>query len=71
MYDYIMRGIMRVNVVMERLGLTRPACGLIFVPARMRTEIIAIYYNKLFRDYLGVEKTIKLIIKNYYILNLR
>lgn len=30
-----------------------------------------IYYNKLFKDYLEVKKIIELIIKNYYILNLR
>ena len=44
---------------------------LIFIPTNIRTEIIVIYYNKLFKDYLNVKKTIELIIRNYYIPNLR
>ena len=44
---------------------------LIFVPTSMRIEIVAIYYNKLFKNYLKIKKIIELITRNYYILNLR
>lgn len=44
---------------------------LIFILISIRIEIVAIYYNKPLKDYLEVEKTTKLITRNYYIPNLR
>jgi hypothetical protein len=45
--------------------------NLIYIPDCMRTEIIKQHYNNPMHRYMGTEKTVELILRNYYFLNMR
>jgi hypothetical protein len=45
--------------------------NLIYIPNCMRTKIIKQHHDDPMHRYIGTEKTIELILKNYYFLNIR
>jgi hypothetical protein len=45
--------------------------NLIYIPNCMRTEIIKQHHNNPMHRHIGTEKTVELILRNYYFLNIR
>jgi hypothetical protein len=45
--------------------------NLIYIPDCIRTEIIKQHHNDPMHRYIGIEKTVELILRNYYFLNIR
>jgi hypothetical protein len=58
------------NLTNDKKGLVYLR-NLIYIPDCMRTEIIKWHYDDPMHRYMGTEKTVELISRNYYFLNMR